>query len=76
MKALNCKQIIVSSFKVAEPLFTDYLEEFKNRLEVAHPGAYQEKVKLAAEEQFVPQVLSDPQSNTSLNKMWEFVMLL
>jgi hypothetical protein len=47
--ALNCKQIIVSSFKVAEPLFLDYFEEFKNRLEAILPGSLNERVTVVPE---------------------------
>ena len=36
--ALNCRNIVVSAFKISEPVFKEYFEELKNRLESSHPA--------------------------------------
>ena len=51
--ALNCKNIIVSGFKVAEGQFQDYLQEFKNRLEKANAGSFEQRVKVVEKDNFV-----------------------
>ena len=69
--ALHCNKIIITSIKLAEPTCLEYLQEFKNLLEAAHPGSINERIKLVSEENFVPEVLSDPQSTNKSTKMWE-----
>ena len=47
--ALNCNKIIVTSIKLAEPTFLDYLQEFKSNLEAAHPGSTNERIRLVSQ---------------------------
>lgn len=47
--ALNCKNIIVNSLKLTEATFSSYLDELKIRLEGAHPGSFNNKVKVVSE---------------------------
>lgn len=60
---LNCKKIIVTSIKVSHHVFADYVDEFRSLLETSLPNAVVSDVlKVVPEENFVTEVLADPQS--------------
>lgn len=65
--ALNCRHIIVSSIKVAQPLFADYVDELRSSLEQSLPASVVSDIlKVVPQENFVHEVLAEPQSNSRL----------
>ena len=72
--ALNCKNIIVSAFKITEPQLLEYSHEFQESLEAAHPGSFVQRVKIVPQQHFVQEVLADPASTFVLTETWAFVI--
>lgn len=67
--ALNCKHIIVSSIKVSQPLFLDYVDEIRSTLEYSLPNSIiSDILKVVPQEHFVQEVLKDPQSTPRLSR--------